>query len=116
MRLWRMILAVLALVALILGVPLHGAAAHGGMMSAGPSMHSLHHVHGDGKPCQHCPKSDDALCAMACAGAVAILDLASPTSHTTVAYAVRFPGAPGLAFAGVVLPPDPFPPRPNSLL
>lgn len=118
MRGLRALCAALLFVAFTLGVPLHSATAHRMAHAAGgTTMQAAHayHAHAHGKPCRDCPTKakPDALCQMACAAAVAVLDAPAPSLGTRLAYAVRFAvGPPALAQSAIVAP-DPFPPRPS---
>jgi hypothetical protein len=86
--------------------------------AGGATMHAAH-VHADahGKPCRDCPAKagPGALCQMACAAAVAVLDAPAPSLGTRLAYAVRFAAGPPASAQGAIVAPDPFPPRPSRV-
>lgn len=106
LRLW---LAALLLATLTIGAPLHQAAAHG--------MAHAHHatlVHTHSQPCPDCPAKpgDHAkACEMACAAAVAIMQILPARDWSPLAYAVRHEAASSRPPEGAITAPDPFPPK-----
>ena len=116
MRYLHALCAALLLVAFALGVPLHAATAHGMAVAGGPATQAAHvHHAGDPKCCpdhHHNKARPGALCQMACASALAVLD-APQHLGTRLAYAVRFAPGPSRADQGTIMAPDPFPPKPS---
>lgn len=106
LRLW---LAALLLASFTVGPPLHQAAAHG-MAHA----HHATHVHAQSQPCPDCPATpgDHAkACEMACAAAVAILQVLPARTWSPFAYAIRYEAASSRPPPGTIAAPDPFPPK-----
>jgi len=110
----RVLSAALLFLAFALGVPLHAATAHD--VAAVASATHVAHSHEHGSCCHehHCKTRAGALCQMACAAAVAVLDN-PPGIGTQLAYTVQFTTAPPASSPGVTLALDPFPPRPSPI-
>ena len=117
MRASRVIIAALLFLAFTLGMPLHVATANIG--------HPTNHVpvastvaHDGMDHC--CPDHRDqkgstsTVCQMACGASLAIPQW-PPMLGTHLAYAVQFAPELHAAKAGVILPLDPFPPRPSRI-
>lgn len=109
---FRILCAALLFLAFALGVPLHAATAHA-VSAASPVTHAAH-SHDHGKCCHdyHGKAGSVALCQMACAAAVAVLDN-PPGLGTQLAYTVQFASSPSAASLGVTLSLDLFPPKPT---
>ncbi len=118
MRGLRVLCAALLFLAFTLGVPLHAATAHGTLPVGAPNAHVTHvHENGAKKCChdRHGKAGSGALCQMACAAAIAVLDTLPQHLGTQLAYAVQFASGPPMAGNGVTLTLDPFPPRPSPI-
>lgn len=118
MRGLRALCAALLFLAFTLGMPLHGATAHGMAPAGTATLHAAHaHDPGKGKCCpdHHAKAGPGALCQLACGAAVAVLD--GPALHlgTRLAYLVRFAAGPSASGLGATPAPDPFPPRPSRI-
>ncbi len=118
MRGLRVLCAALMLLAFTLGVPFHAATAHG-TLPIGASISHVTHVHENGlTKCRHDhhgKTGSGALCQMACAAAIAVLDTLPLRLGTQLAYAVQFASGSPMASNGVTLSLDPFPPRPSPI-
>lgn len=118
MRGLQALCAALLFLAFTLGVPLHAATAHATLSVGASTAHATHvHEHGATKCCHdhHGKTESGALCQMACAAAIAVLDTRPLRLGTQLAYTVQFASGPPMASNGVTLPLDPFPPRPPPI-
>jgi hypothetical protein len=96
----------------------HGMVLGLAHVADGTALYDVAHVHhAQDKPCRECPSKagPGALCQMACAAAVAVLDTPAPSLGPCLAYAVQFAAGPPVPTQGAAPAPDPFPPRPSRI-